>query len=117
MDRFSSVGLDSHLDKGENLPGWAREIIKRTRYRNIGTTALQLACVAKGSMVATITDTPKLWDIAAGAIIVESAGGIVTNWRGEKIFPVNTDNYEGGTFQTIAANQKTHAELTGMLNS
>ena len=117
MDKISSVGLDSHLDYGEDIPGWACQIIKRTRYRNLGTTALQLAYVAKGSMAATITDTPKIWDIAAGAIIIESAGGIVTNWKGEKIFPFDIDNYTGGTFQTLASNQKTHSELVGLLNS
>ncbi len=118
MDRFSSVGLDSHLNSNDdNIPGWACKIIKRTRYRNLGTTALQLVYVAKGSMVATITDTPKIWDIAAGALIVESAGGIVTNWRGEKIFPIDTENYQGGTFQTLASNQKTYTEIISLLNS
>ncbi|MEJ2648711.1 MAG: inositol monophosphatase [Sedimentisphaerales bacterium] len=117
MDRFSSAGLDSHLNTEESMPEWACEIIRRTRYRNLGTTALQMAYVAKGSMIATIVNTPKLWDIAAGVVIVESAGGLVTDWRGEKIFPIDTDNYEGGTFNTIAANQKTHAEIIGMLNS
>ncbi len=117
MDRFSSVGLDSTLGSDENVPDWACTIIKRTRYRNLGTTALQLAYVAKGSMAATITDTPKLWDIAAGTVIAESAGAIVTDWQGNKIFPADTDNYEGGTFQTLVANQKTHAELVKLLNS
>ena len=118
LDKISSVGLDSHLNcSEETIPGWACKIIDRTRFRNLGTTALQLAYVAKGSMVATITDTPKIWDIAAGALIVESAGGIVTNWRAEKIFPFDIDNYEGGTFQTIASNKKTHAEIISLLNS
>ena len=117
MNQFSSVGLDSHLRCDEGVPGWASDIIKNTRYRNLGTTALQLAYVAKGSMVATITDTPKLWDIAAGAIIAELAEAVVTDWLGQKIFPIDVDNYEGGTFQTVAANQKTHSEIIGMLNS
>jgi myo-inositol-1(or 4)-monophosphatase len=116
MDRFTSVGLDSTLGSDEHVPEWARTIIKRTKYRNLGTTALQFAYVAKGSLAATITDTPKLWDIAAGAIIAESAGAIVTDWQGKKVFPVDTDNYEGGTFQTLVANHKTHAELVKMLN-
>ena len=117
MDEISSVGLDSHLSQDDNIPDWAIKIIKETRYRNLGTTALQLAYVAKGSMPATITDTPKLWDIAAGAIIAESAGAIVTNWNGEKIFPVDADNYEGSTIQTLVANKRTHEELVRLLNS
>ncbi|MBN2590613.1 MAG: inositol monophosphatase family protein [Sedimentisphaerales bacterium] len=117
MNQFASIGLDSHLSPDEKLPDWAGKIIKETKYRNFGTTALQLAYVAKGSMAATITDTPKLWDIAAGAIIAESAGAMITNWQGEKIFPVDTDNYEGGTFPTLVANEKTHGELVRILNS
>jgi myo-inositol-1(or 4)-monophosphatase len=117
IDRFSSVGIDSHLGGEENIPNWACQLIKRTKYRNFGTTALQLAYVAKGSMVATITDTPKIWDIAAGAIIAECAGAKVTNWKGEKIFPIDTDNYEGGTFQTLVSNQKAHEGLVKLLNS
>lgn len=116
MDRFSSIGLDSTLGNDENVPDWARKIIKQTKYRNLGTTALQFAYVAKGSLAATITDTPKLWDIAAGAIIAECAGAKVTDWQGRKIFPADTDRYEGGTFQTLVANQKTHTELVKMLN-
>ena len=101
----------------ESVPGWVCEIMKRTRYRNVGSTVLQLAYVAKGSMVATIAETPKLWDIAAGAIIAESAGAVVSNWLGEKIFPIEPENYEGDTFQILAANQKIHSEIVGMLNS
>ncbi|MHC4145172.1 MAG: inositol monophosphatase family protein, partial [Planctomycetota bacterium] len=72
MNKFASVGLESHFEGG--APGWACEIMQRTRFRNLGTTALQLAYVAKGSMVATIANTPKLWDIAAGVVINRAAG-------------------------------------------
>ncbi|MHC4463452.1 MAG: inositol monophosphatase family protein [Planctomycetota bacterium] len=115
MDKFSSVGLDSHFDNG--VPGWACEIIQRTRFRNFGTTALQIAYVAKGGLIATITSDPKLWDIAAGAVIAETAGAIVSDWQGGKIFPVDLDGYEGQEFQVITANKKVHAELLGLLKS
>ena len=117
INQFASIGMDSHICPDEKIPDWAGQIIKRAKYRNFGATALQLAYVAKGSMVATITDTPKLWDIAAGALIAESAGAIISDWKGENIFPVDTDNYEGTTFQTLVANNKTHGELVRILNS
>jgi myo-inositol-1(or 4)-monophosphatase len=115
MDVFSSVGLDSHFDDG--VPGWACEIMQRTRFRNFGTAALQLAYVAKGSLIATIVNRPKLWDIAAGAVIAETAGAVITNWQGEKIFPVDLDSYEGRQFQIIAANKKVHKELLELIKS
>lgn len=115
MDKFSSVGLDSHFDNG--VPGWTCEIMKRTRFRNLGTTALQLAYVAKGGLIATIASDPRLWDIAAGTVIAETAGAVVSDWQGGKIFPVDPNSYEGQEFQVISANKKVHAELLGLLKS
>jgi len=115
MDKFSSVCIDNHFDNG--VPGWACEIMQRTRFRNLGSTALQLAYVAKGSLIAAIHNCPKLWDIAAGALIAETAGALVTDWNGEKIFPADLDNYNGRLFKVIAANKNVHAELLNLLKS
>jgi myo-inositol-1(or 4)-monophosphatase len=113
LDKFASVGLDSHFDK--EVPQWACEIIRRTRFRNFGTTALQIAYVAKGGLIATIASDPKLWDIAAGAVIAESAGAIITDWQGGNIFPVNLDSYEGQKFPIVAANKKTHPTILQLI--
>ncbi|MBN2181387.1 MAG: inositol monophosphatase [Sedimentisphaerales bacterium] len=115
LDGFSSVGLDSHFEEG--VPGWTREIIRLTRFRNLGTTALQLAYVAKGSLDGTIANTPKLWDIAAGVLIAERAGAKVTDWAGQKIFPVDLDVYEGGYFPTVTANRKVHGQIMDMMKA
>jgi len=113
MDKFASVGLESHFDDG--APSWACEIMVRTRFRNLGTTALQLAYVAKGSMVATIANTPKLWDIAAGVAINRAAGAVVTDWQGGKIFPVDLDSYDGHRLQVLVTNKKVHSEVVELL--
>ena len=115
IDKFASVGLESHFDDG--VPSWTCELMTRTRFRNLGTTALQLAYVAKGSMVATIANTPKLWDIAAGVAINNAAGSVVTNWQGEKVFPVDLENYDGHKFQILVANKRVHSEVIELLNS
>jgi myo-inositol-1(or 4)-monophosphatase len=115
IDKFASVGLESHFDDG--VPGWVCEIMQRTRFRNLGTTALQLAYVAKGSMVATIANTPKLWDIAAGAVIAQAAEAIITDWQGQKIFPVDLDGYDGHKFQVVVANKKVHPQIIELLQS
>ena len=113
IDRFSSVGLESHFEKG--VPAWVVELIQRTRFRNLGTTATQLAYVAKGSFVATIVNTPKLWDIAAGALIAETAGAIITDWQGKKVFPVDLDSYDGQKFQLNVANKKVNPQIIELL--
>jgi len=115
IDAFSSVGLDSHFDNG--VSAWACEIMQRTRFRNLGTTALQFSYVAKGSLIATIHSCPKLWDISAGAVIAETAGAIVSDWKGGKIFPLDLETYQGREFQTITANKKVHPELLKLIKS
>jgi myo-inositol-1(or 4)-monophosphatase len=115
MDEFSSVGLDSHFDAG--VPAWACEIMRRTRFRNLGTTALHLAYVAQGSLVATIVSHPKLWDVAAGALIAETAGAIVSDRQGGKIFPVDLNSYEGQELDVMSANKRAHTELLQLLKS
>lgn len=115
MDAFASVGLDSHMEDG--VPKWATELMTRTRFRNFGTTALQFAYVAKGSLVASITPWPKLWDIAAAAIICESAGAVVSKWNGEKIFPVDLEKYNGEKLQALATNKKVYAQILEIIKS
>jgi fructose-1,6-bisphosphatase/inositol monophosphatase family enzyme len=74
-----------------------------------------LAYVGKGSMVGTIITTPKLWDIAAGVLIAETAGAVVTDWDGNKIFPVDLDSYNGQPLKTLAAGKKTYVEILNLL--
>ena len=115
MHKFTSVGLDSHFE--DNIPNWCRELMLKTRFRNLGTTALQLVYVAKGGLIATIANNPRLWDIAAGALIVETAGAVLTDWQGGKIFPADLDNYQGQDYKIIAANKKVHPQILELMKS
>jgi myo-inositol-1(or 4)-monophosphatase len=115
MSLLTSVGLDSHF--GDHLPAGMCEIMKRTRFRNFGSTALQLAYVASGGLVGTVLCTPKLWDIAAGVILVQAAGAIFTDWRGDGLFPIDLDHYEGEPFQSLAAGEKVLPRLIELMHA
>jgi len=117
MGEYTSVSLDSHFPTYQGVPGWVCQIIEKTRYRNLGTTALHMAYVAKGSFVAAVASTPKLWDLAAGAIIGESAGAIMTDWQGKNIFPLDPADYHGEELQTILANKKVHPRIVELINA
>lgn len=112
---LTSVGLDSHFEN--ELPPWACELIKASRFRNFGTTALHMAYVARGGLVAAAVCTPKLWDIAAGVVIADAAGAITTDWKGQKLFPIDLDQYEGQSFQVLTANRKVHPKLVEWMNA
>ena len=115
MAPTSSVGLDSHF--GDPLPPWVGQIIRTSRFRNFGTTALQLAYVAAGGLVGTVVCTPKLWDVAAGVLIAEAAGAIVTDWKGQSLFPIDLDGYEGRPMDVLAANRKVHPKLVAWIGA
>jgi myo-inositol-1(or 4)-monophosphatase len=111
----TSVGLDSHF--GDVLPSWVQNIVRQCRFRNFGTTAMQMVYVANGGLVGTIACTPKLWDIAAGVAIAEAAGAVTTDWQGQPLFPIELDTYEGRPFQLLVANRTAHPTLLGRIQA
>ena len=72
------------------LPGFLRNVFKvdysprdqpLNDVRVTGSIAYELALVAKGVTQFSITTGPKIWDVAAGIILVKEAGGIVMQRR------------------------------------
>lgn len=51
--------------------------------RRTGSAALNLAYVAAGRFDAFWAASTKAWDVAAGVLLVEEAGGVVTHYRGD----------------------------------
>ncbi|MBL7215463.1 MAG: inositol monophosphatase [Phycisphaerae bacterium] len=103
---YASFAVDSHLNARTNHG--AAEMMRQTRFRCMGSTALHLAYVAKGAMIGMVATSTKLWDIAAGAIIIERAGGVVTDIDGGSLFPVSLKDYNAEYFGILATNKKIH---------
>jgi myo-inositol-1(or 4)-monophosphatase len=59
--------------------------------RVMGSTALDLAVVADGAAAASIARVPKAWDVAAGWLLVEEAGGSVVTLEGTPLLPLHRD--------------------------
>jgi myo-inositol-1(or 4)-monophosphatase len=113
IDKFNSVSIDSHFPDSQQAA--ILEIIKKTRFRNLGTTGMHLAYVAKGAMVGAVITRIKLWELASASIIIENAGGVVTDQKGGKIFPVDPGQYTGQSYSIVAANKKAHPQLLEIL--
>jgi myo-inositol-1(or 4)-monophosphatase len=74
LDGASILASRSETKRGE----WKRFENAPFKMRPMGSVAYKLALVAAGLADATFTLTPKNeWDVAAGAALVESAGGFV----------------------------------------
>ncbi len=75
--------------------------------RGLGCAVVAFSLVARGSADALLTTHMFPWDMAAGALIVEEAGGKVTDFKGNAWMPKGS-NY-------IASNAKIHDSLVKML--
>ncbi len=73
----------------EPLPPVVHGWIDRMVQRATGSTALNLALVASGAVDAAFGSRCRLWDIAAGAIIVEESGALVTDHQAASYFPMD----------------------------
>lgn len=75
--------------------------------RSYGTAALELVYVATGRVDAYLSLRLMPWDFAAGAVIVEELGGVVTNLKGEKLSFLSRDSLlvaKPGLHQVILSN-------------
>ena len=79
--------LRSYLEEN-NLERFCRIAQKTTGQRRFGSAAMDLCLVADGQVDAFWEQELNLYDVAAGALIVQEAGGTVTDFKGNKgIFP------------------------------
>ena len=81
--------------------GQALSRFAETSYpRTFGSTAVELSFVAAGAGDAWVCSGDELWDFAAGMVLVEEAGGRVTDWHGE--------DWDGESTFTIVSNGAIH---------
>ncbi|MFQ5590074.1 MAG: inositol monophosphatase family protein [Phycisphaerae bacterium] len=71
------------------VQAWAET--KELICRNLGSTAMHLALVSSGAMAAAFARRSKVWDIAAGWLLVREAGGRITDLRGNELAPFRLD--------------------------
>ena len=77
-------------DKTELWVDIFRDLAKKTSgVRRPGAAALDLASVACGRYEGFWESGLKVWDIAAGALLIQESGGIITDFDGEQDFLEN----------------------------
>ncbi len=108
-DALISTGFPYELSlKEENFIPFINFSSRTHGIRRMGSAALEIAYVGCGRLDGFWAKKLKLWDIAGGIVIVEEAGGKVTNFKGEDL----TSQEE--TF--LATNGFIHQEMTKILN-
>lgn len=96
-------------ETGRNTPEIGRLARTAIELRILGAAALHLAYVAAGRIAAFWEPGLNAWDIAAGALLVQEAGGHITDVRGK---PFHVDCRD-----VLATNGRVHEEMVNLLRS
>lgn len=86
--------------------------------RNLRSTncVIDFCYTADGKLGACINQTTKIWDIAGPALIIEEAGGKVTDILGNPLdFNIDENNYDRN-FTMVASNQILHPKVIQIIN-
>ncbi len=78
-------------------------------YRYVGSAALELAILARGGTEGFVAFGNSKWDYAAGALLVQEGGGMITDFRG------NPWKFEENYF--IASNGVVHNEIIEIMRA
>ena len=85
--------------------------VENLAFRNLGSTALHLALLASGSLQATFAKRCKIWDLAAGVLLVSEAGGALSDQHGKSLTPFDLSRDPQSDLPCLAGTPKVHAEL------
>ncbi len=107
-DSVVATGLPYDIrEVGTNVPQISKLCRIAREVRILGAAALHLAYVAAGRLEAFWEQNLNAWDVAAGILLVEEAGGRVSHVRGG---PFSVDGRH-----VLATNGKIHGEMVRLL--
>ncbi len=87
----------------EPLPEAAHAWINTMILRSTGSTALNMALVASGAIDACIATKVRLWDMAAGVLLIHEAGGTACDHHGRLHFPIDAGSYRDQRMPFVAS--------------
>lgn len=106
---FDDERVDSSVIQLKNV------IRNTTDVLMLGSAALDTCNVAFGAAGTYFEKDVKIWDIAAGSLIVKESGGIVSNFKGEPISLENPEIFEVSEF-LASKNMSIHSKMLEILN-
>ncbi len=109
-DSLIATGLPTNPTDLDRLMHWFARFSQGTHaVRRSGSTAWNLAMLARGSFEVKFASGIKPWDVAAGILLVEEAGGRITDLEGRP--------YQLGQPGILATNGRLHQQALDVLVS
>lgn len=85
QNMIMSTNFGETMRNSDQLPLIERLMPLYRGVRAFGAVALDLAKVSNNEIGTSVDKGPYLWDISAGKIIIEEAGGCVFDWEGQDL--------------------------------
>ncbi len=104
---FMVIQTKGDGNKEEGVRCFERVLPQIATYRRLGSLALELCYVAAGRLDGQVYAGTDIFSLPAGKLIVEEAGGKVTDFAGE--------NWDLTSESVLATNGKVHSELMEVL--
>jgi myo-inositol-1(or 4)-monophosphatase len=112
-----SLDYSDEPGKTEREAKLIQQVVSRIRNLRSTNCLIDFCYTAEGKLGACMNQTTKIWDIAGPGLIIEEAGGIVTDMQGNLFdFRLNADNYNRN-FTIVASNKVLHSALIKILNN
>lgn len=106
-DTLIAVPSGRHQPILPTIKNW----LDRYVLRNVGSTAAHMAYVATGAVDAAFCYECKLWDVAAGALLIREAGGRCTDLSGKSPLSLSPVDYDDRDLPFIAASPRCFDQL------
>jgi myo-inositol-1(or 4)-monophosphatase len=100
---------DRHTSAHDNMAQFAAFLKRAQGLRRAGSAALDLANVAAGRLDGFWEFKLSRWDVAAGILLVQEAGGLVTDMAGRPVSMIDRQVH------LVAANERLHPQMLAVL--
>ena len=111
-----SLDYSDEPGKTEREAKMIQQVVSRIRNLRSTNCLIDFCYTADGKLGACMNQTTKIWDIAGPGLIIEEAGGKVTDMQGNLFdFSLNAENYDRN-FTIVGSNKVLHSELIRILN-
>lgn len=92
-----ALGFSYDVEKKIRLMHRAEKIVQKAfAIRHFGAIALDLAYTAAGKIDGAFFEGLSWWDVAAGKLLIEQAGGMIGDFKGDQIEPNYSSCMAGG---------------------
>jgi myo-inositol-1(or 4)-monophosphatase len=112
-----SLDYSDEPGKTEREAKLIHQVVSRIRNLRSTNCLIDFCYTADGKLGACMNQTTKIWDIAGPGLIIEEAGGKVTDIQGNHFnFKMDKTNYNRN-FTIVGSNKILHSELIKILNN